>query len=117
MQTVLTSTIVEERGLLPLTFLSVIVIWMSRYYARISDDIIKLQDDGVYQIRRGVITQINWDAIIKVEWDKTKLEIISQGKMIEIGDHISNIDIIINRVKSRVGERLYMGYTMGVETS
>lgn len=90
---------------LPLTFLSVIVIWMSRYYARISDDIIKLQDDGVYQIRRGVITQINWDEIIKVEWDKTKLEIISQGKMIEIGDHISNIDIIINRVKSRVGER------------
>lgn len=90
---------------LPLSFLSLIVIWMSRYHARISDDIIRLQDDGVYQIRGGVITQIYWDEIIKVEWDKTQLKIISQKKIIEIGDHISNIDVIINSVKLRVGER------------
>jgi hypothetical protein len=96
---------------IPMIIMMSIIRTINRYYRKVSTDCVSLSESSISLNRHGIITQITWEEVTKVEWrgqgaDKySALYIKATNKEIGIGDHIDGLSEIIPLIKHKVGDR------------
>jgi hypothetical protein len=83
-----------------------------RYYRKVSQDAIIVDEQGITHKRKGDTTTINWETVVIVEWGTKKstdgfssITVRGTDKVIGIGSHIEGFDQIIQFTKQKVGDR------------